>query len=67
VVSSYVADSAEPTAFHRFVIAALADLNGDGSMEIAAYTDYPEGSALAVHEAAPAGDWREVLTAGCGV
>jgi hypothetical protein len=67
IVGSYVADPGVPTAFHRFVIAALADLNGDGRMELAAYTDYPEGSALAVHEWAPAGDWREVLTAGCGV
>ena len=67
VVASFVADPAVPTAFHRFVISALVDLDGDGRMEVAAYTDYPEGSDLVVHQMAPDGGWDEVLRGGCGV
>lgn len=67
VLASFVADPAVPTAFHRFVISALVDLDGDGRMEVAAYTDYPEGSDLVIHQMARDGGWDEVLRGGCGV
>jgi hypothetical protein len=50
--------------FLRF--AAVADLNGDGTMEVVVDSTYYEGYAVAVYEAAASG-LTKVLENGCGV
>ncbi len=47
-------------------IAALADLNGDGTMEVAVQSHYYEGSGVEVYEATDGGAFTEVLSVGCG-
>jgi len=47
-------------------ISALADLNGDGRMEVVLDGSYYEGSSTVVYEAEPDGRLVEVLRAGCG-
>ena len=49
---------------HR--VGALADLNGDGALEVVVQTQYYEGAATQVYELG-AGGLEEVLAAGCGV
>lgn len=58
---------AEQTPFvmsHR--ISAMADLNGDGRMEIAVSGRYYEGAEVSFHEVGPDGAVSEVLSSGCG-
>jgi len=47
-------------------VAALADLNGDGRMEVVVNGRYYEGSSAVVYELRPDGTLAEVLSAGCG-
>jgi hypothetical protein len=49
---------------HR--VAALADLNGDGRMELALSNRYYEGAGVTFHELKPDGTIPEVLNSGCG-
>ena len=48
-------------------VSALADLNGDGRMEIVLDLRYWEGSSTFVHELRPDGTLPEVLSVACGV
>jgi len=50
----------------RFDLLNVADLNGDGRMEIVMSADYYEGSSAAVFEWTPAMGLKERLNAGCG-
>lgn len=50
----------------QYRIAAVADLNGDGTLEVAVSSTYYEGSGLAVFGHTKGGDLRSVLTVGCG-
>jgi len=50
-----------------FRVGALADLNGDGRMEIVLGSRYYEGSTTLVHELRSDGSVPEVLQAECGV
>jgi hypothetical protein len=50
-----------------YPIAAMADLNGDGRMEIVLNGRYYEGASTLVHEVRPDGTAPKVLEAGCGV
>ena len=47
-------------------VAAIADLNGDGRMEIALAQHYYEGSSTVVFELGVDGTAKEVLSIGCG-
>ena len=47
-------------------VAAIADVNGDGTMEVAIDVVYWEGSAVEVFELRD-GELRSVMNAGCGV
>lgn len=49
-----------------FRLAGVADLNGDGRMELVTFGSYYEGYALAVQEWTPGG-WKVRLEGGCGV
>ncbi len=49
---------------HR--VAAIADLNGDGRMELALSGRYYEGAGVTFHELKPEGIISEVLNSGCG-
>lgn len=49
-----------------FDLAGIADLNGDGRMEIVATEAYYEGSGAAVYEWSAADGLQERLNAGCG-
>ncbi|WP_221090801.1 VCBS repeat-containing protein [Deinococcus aquaedulcis] len=48
-------------------LAGVADLNGDGRMELAVYGAYYEGAAVSVLEWSPAGVRQTPLESGCGV
>jgi hypothetical protein len=48
-------------------VAALADLNGDGRMELVTEHRYYEGGSHQVYELGPDGVLKSVLVAGCGV
>jgi FG-GAP repeat len=69
VVAQWIADSGAGGT--RFVQAhdldALADLNGDGRMEVVVGYRYYEGAGTAVYEVAPNGGLVQVLHRGCGV
>ncbi|WP_295815223.1 hypothetical protein [uncultured Deinococcus sp.] len=48
-------------------LAGVADLNGDGRMEVLTSGTYYEGEAFAAHEWTPAGGLKLRLETGCGV
>jgi hypothetical protein len=50
-----------------FRVAAFADLNGDGRMEIVLNSQYFESQSTYVYELRPDGSLPKVLTANCGV
>ncbi len=50
-----------------FDLVAVADLNGDGRMEVVIDDAYYEGSSTAVYELAGDGSLVRVIGAGCGV
>ena len=50
----------------RFGLAGVADLNGDGRMELVVADAYYEGEGAAVLEWSPAGGAKERLNQGCG-
>jgi len=47
-------------------VAAVGDLNGDGTMEVAVQGRYYEGASVSAYELSPAGILTEVFGAGCG-
>ncbi len=47
-------------------VAALADLNGDGRMEVAVSGRYYEGAGMVFYEVKQDGTYEEVLGSGCG-
>lgn len=51
----------------QYGLAGIADLNGDGRMELITTDAYYEGSGAAVLEWTPAGGIKERLSEGCGV
>lgn len=51
---------------NQYRIASVADLNGDGSLEVAVSSEYYEGAGLEVFAHAGGGDLRSVLSVGCG-
>jgi hypothetical protein len=69
VVAQSIADSrAGATPFvQAHDLDALADLNGDGRMEVVVGYRYYEGAGTAVYEVAPDGGLVQVLYRGCGV
>jgi hypothetical protein len=48
-------------------VAAVADLNGDGRMEVVVQRDYYEGQSTEVWESDPSGGVHRILDVGCGV
>jgi DNA-directed RNA polymerase specialized sigma24 family protein len=68
IVASSVADPEPGESPFVFVtrVAAAADLNGDGVMELATRAVYYEGAATAVLRVDSAGGVDELLTVGCG-
>ena len=47
-------------------VAAVADLNGDGTMEVAVQDSYYEGVGMSAYELSPQGRLNEILHAACG-
>lgn len=47
-------------------VTAVADLNGDGTMELVLRSEYYEGATTHVYEQQPDGAFVEVLSGGCG-
>ncbi|WP_412026882.1 FG-GAP repeat domain-containing protein [Deinococcus yunweiensis] len=61
-------DSTEPMPLATlYRVAGLADLNGDGRLELLTYGAYYEGDAFAAHEWTPGGGLTLRLETGCGV
>jgi hypothetical protein len=58
--------SGENDVITRMRVAAIADLNGDGRMEVVTEGQYYEGRGMAIRELTGAGELLEVLTAFCG-
>jgi hypothetical protein len=50
----------------QYRIVSVADLNGDGGLEVALSSAYYEGSGLEVFAGSGGGDLRSVLAVGCG-
>jgi hypothetical protein len=68
VLLSAVDEDADGDTFpliERYRILDIADLNGDGRMEVLVHTWYYEGAAVIVYTY-DGGELTEVLTAGCG-
>jgi hypothetical protein len=71
IVSSSASSMADPLpgmapVINVYRLSALADLNGDGRMEIVLNGGWYEGSWTAVHELRPDGTVPEVLNVQCG-
>jgi hypothetical protein len=69
LIASSIADPRAETnpSMEVYRVSALADLNGDGRMEVVLNLRYWEGSSSLVHELQPDGALLEVLSASCGV
>jgi hypothetical protein len=68
IAEEYIKKTVNFGAPSRFELSAIADLNGDGKMEIVLYGEYYEGSGASVYEI-KAGKAVEIKTleTGCGV
>jgi hypothetical protein len=67
VAEEYVKRKVSFGAPSRFEISAIADLNGDGKMEIVQYGEYYEGSGAGVFEITDKAVEIKALETGCGV
>lgn len=67
VAEEYIKKEIEFGAPSRFEISAIADLNGDGKMEIVQYGEYYEGSGAGVYEITDKAVEIKALQTGCGV
>jgi len=67
VAEEYVKKNVEFGAPSRFEISAIADLNGDGKMEIVQYGEYYEGSGAGVYVITDRAVEIKMLETGCGV
>lgn len=67
VAEEYIKKNVEFGAPSRFEISAIADLNGDGKMEIVQYGEYYEGSGAGVYEITDKVVAVKALETGCGV
>lgn len=65
-VAQPVPEGATPFA-QLLRLAAVADLNGDGTMELVVQSNYYEGSGAELYEAEQGGRFTQVLSVGCGV
>jgi hypothetical protein len=66
VIESHVVTEASPY-LPLFRVGAVADLNGDGRLEVAINMTYYEGSSTTVYEVGPEDTLTEVMSAGCGI
>ena len=67
VVDSHVATDVDARYLERLRVDAVADLNGDGRLEVVLNLSYHEGSVTTVYEIGADGTLATVLMAGCGV
>ena len=67
VAEEYIKKNVEFGAPSRFEISSIADLNGDGKMEIVQYGEYYEGSGAYAYEITDQAVEIKALQAGCGV
>lgn len=67
VAEEYIKKNVEFGAPSRFEISAIADLNGDGKMEIVQYGEYYEGSGAGAYEITDKAVEIKALETGCGV
>ncbi len=67
VVDSHVATDVDARYLERLRVDAVADLNGDGRLEVVLNLSYHEGSVTTVYEVGADGALATVLMVGCGV
>ena len=68
IAEEYVKKYIEFGAPNRFELSAVADLNGDGKMEIIVFSEYYEGNGASVYEIKTnKAQEIQILGAGCGV
>lgn len=67
VAEEYIKKNVQFGAPSRFEISAIADLNGDGKMEIVLYGEYYEGSGAGAYEITDKAVEIKMLETGCGV
>jgi hypothetical protein len=67
VAEEYIKKSVDFGAPSRFEISAIADLNGDGKMEIIQYGEYYEGAGAGAYEMTDRAVEIKELEAACGV
>jgi len=67
VAEEYIKKNVEFGAPSRFEISSIADLNGDGKMEIVQYGEYYEGAGAGAYEITDKAVEIKALETGCGV
>lgn len=65
VEGDFYPDAADFAAPNNFNVSAIADLNGDGNMDIAVHGEYYEGAWTSIYEVKGSAV-KEVLVEGCG-
>ncbi|MEZ5305741.1 MAG: hypothetical protein R2684_01215 [Pyrinomonadaceae bacterium] len=66
VEGDFITNNLEFGAPNKHDVTGIADLNGDGKMEVVVYSEYYEGAGTAVYEINSSGP-KMVLSNGCGV
>jgi hypothetical protein len=67
VAEEYIKKNIDFGAPNRFEISSIVDLNGDGRMEIVAYSEYYEGASAGAYEITDRAVEIKELQTGCGV